>query len=75
MQFKVAAATIKADAARGLLTATLSNDVPGAPPFNLAIAFYESGIARVRITENDGNAPRWEVRRFALRARVTDGSP
>ena len=47
----------------GQLTAVLHSDAPGAPLFDLNVYFYESGIARMRLTENIADKPpRWEVR-------------
>lgn len=47
----------------GHLAAAVHSDAAGAPLFDLNVFFYESGIARVRITENiPDKPPRWEVR-------------
>lgn len=64
-EWRLNAGTVKL-AAPGQLAATLHSDAPGSPPFDLAVFFYESGIARVRITENiPDKPPRWEVRACA----------
>ena len=45
------------------LRGVISSGAPGAPPFDLALAFYDTGVARLRITEADpSRPPRWEVR-------------
>jgi hypothetical protein len=60
----------------GRLAATVHSDAPGAPLFDLSVAFYESGIARMRLTEVFADKPaRWEVRskrgtRWGARARA-----
>lgn len=59
-EFRVGPSTVKVDSVNGLVSATLTSDAAGSPPFNLAVHFYESGVARVRITEKDDNPPRWE---------------
>ncbi len=61
LQLRVVDGTIKLNSAAGALLATVSSASPGAPPLQLDISFYESGIARVRITEKDERTPRWEV--------------
>jgi hypothetical protein len=58
---RVSLDSINVDGAAGVVTATVASTAPGAPPFALRIAAYESGVARVRLTENNGMAPRWEV--------------
>jgi hypothetical protein len=63
LQMRVTLDSITVDAAAGVASATLSSGAPGAPPFDLRIATYETGVARVRMTENNGMPPRWEVRR------------
>jgi hypothetical protein len=52
--------TITLSADKALLSAAV--DVVGAPHLDLAVYFYESGIARIRLSETDGKPPRWEVR-------------
>jgi hypothetical protein len=53
--------TISVDPATATLSATLLSAAPGAPPFDLRIHFYASGVARVRVLERDDKPPRWEV--------------
>ena len=61
LQLRVVEGTVKVNSAGGALLATVSSGASGAPPLQLDISFYESGIARVRITERDERTPRWEV--------------
>jgi hypothetical protein len=58
--------TISVDAASATLSATLLSATPGAPPFDLRVHFYASGVARVRILERDEKPPRWEVSKTRL---------
>ena len=49
--------------APGQLSASVHSDAMGSPLLDLNIFFYESGIARMRLTEDlPGKPPRWEVR-------------
>ena len=61
-EWHVAAGSLALDAATATLSATVQSAAPGAPPFDLRIAFYATGVARVRLAEHDDKPPRWEVR-------------
>jgi hypothetical protein len=41
-----------------VLSARVSSETAGAPPFDLTVHFYESGIARVRLVEVTDKPPR-----------------
>jgi hypothetical protein len=58
---RLRAESVQLDAGAATLKAAV--DVTGAPHLDLAVLFYESGIARIRMAESDGKPPRWEVRR------------
>lgn len=59
LQLRVDPASLKLDGQ--VLKGTMHTSTPGAPPLALTVAFYESGIARIRILEDDGRPARWEV--------------
>lgn len=61
-EWHVAAGSLAVDAATATLSASVQSAAPGSPPFDLRIAFYASGVARVRLAEHDDKPPRWEVR-------------
>ncbi len=59
-EMRIREGSVQLDAGKSVLTAAV--DVVGAPHLDLTVAFYESGIARMRLAETDGKGPRWEVR-------------
>ena len=43
------------------LSGRLDGGEAGAPPLSLTVRLLDTGAARIRVVENDGRAPRWEV--------------
>jgi Glycosyl hydrolases family 31/Galactose mutarotase-like len=69
-EVRIREGTVSLDAGSSKLKAVV--DVVGAPHLELAVHFYDSGIARIRLTESDtSKPPRWEVSQTAL----VGGSP
>jgi hypothetical protein len=49
--------------AGAVLTGRLDGGEDGAPPLGLTVRALDTGAVRIRVVEQDGRPPRWEVRR------------
>lgn len=55
-----------------VLTGRLDGGEEGAPPMGLTVRALDTGAVRIRVVEQDGRPPRWEVSRNPRQRRIQD---